>query len=181
MLFRSEDYHPYVKEATGYRNFFSLAADAKFSKDTKLETDFEYQRKSQFSVPGYQLLGDNTLPPIDPFRHLTANQTWAKPVASNQINFGARLSTEINSNWKAQFGYQFSQIKTDDNLAFPWGDATLLGGWSASQGYPINSNHFSNNGTFVIYDFRSLNELRNNQEITSELDRKSTRLNSSHT
>jgi len=167
-----EDYKPYVSAASGYRNFASLAFDISPSARSKWETDIDYQKRSQYSVPGYQLLGVNGIPPIDPYKHLTAEQTWQKPVVTEQINFGTKFTQELESGWKATGGYQISRIKTDDNLAFPWSSPTNH--YTYPQGYPVNSNKFNSNGDFIIYDYRSINETRQNQELKFELSGKST-------
>ena len=162
-----EDYKPYVTAAKGYRNFASLALDMSPSTKSKWEADIDFQKRSQFSVPGYQLLGVNGIPPIDPYKHLTAEQTWQKPVVTEQINFGTKYTQELEAGWKATGGYQISRIKTDDNLAFPWSSPTNY--YSADGYYPINSNKFNSAGDFIIYDYRSINETRQNQELKFEL------------
>ena len=168
-----EDFKPYVSAATGYRNFAGLALDITPTARSKWETDIDYQKRSQYSVPGYQLLGANGIPPIDPYKHLTAEQTWQKPVVTEQINFGTKFTQELESGWKATGGYQISRIKTDDNLAFPWSSPTNYYD-AAEWKYPVNSNKFNSNGQFIIYDYRSLNETRQNQEFKFELAGKST-------
>jgi iron complex outermembrane receptor protein len=159
-----------VKAAKGYRNFASLALDMSPSATSKWEADIDFQKRSQFSVPGYQLLGANGLPPIDPKRHLTAEQTWQAPVETEQINFGTKFTQGLDNGWKATGGYQISRIKTDDNLAFPWSNPESGNYFdAANQKYPVNSNKFNRDGRFIIYDFRSLNETRQNQELKFEL------------
>ncbi len=168
-----EDYKPYVSAASGYRNFASLAFDISPSARSKWETDIDYQKRSQYSVPGYQLLAVNGIPPIDPYKHLTAEQTWQKPVVTEQINFGTKFTQELESGWKATGGYQISRIKTDDNLAFPWSNPEPGNFYDASAGkYPVNSNKFNSDGRFIIYDYRSTNEKRQNQELKFELSGK---------
>jgi iron complex outermembrane recepter protein len=165
-----EDYKPYVTAAKGNRNFASLALDMSPTANSKWEADIDYQKRSQFSVPGYQLLGANGIPPIDPKRHLTAEQTWQAPVETEQINFGTKFTQGLNNGWKATGGYQISRIKTDDNLAFPWSNPEPGNFFdAANQKYPVNSNKFNRDGRFIIYDFRSLNETRQNQELKFEL------------
>ena len=167
-----EDFKPYVSAATGYRNFASLALDITPTARSKWETDIDYQKRSQYSVPGYQLLGANGIPPIDPYKHLTAEQTWQKPVVTEQINFGTKFTQELEDGWKVTGGYQISRIKTDDNLAFPWSSPTNH--YIYPQGYPVNSNKFNSDGDFIIYDYRSVNETRQNQEIKFEISGKET-------
>jgi iron complex outermembrane receptor protein len=165
-----EDYHPYVTAAKGYRNFASLALDISPSAKTKWETDIDYQKRSQFSVPGYQLLGANGIPPIDPYKHLTAEQTWQKPVVTEQVNFGTKFTQELESGWRATGGYQISRIKTDDNLAFPWSSPTNY--YNSNGYYPLDANKFNSAGEFIIYDYRSIDETRQNQELKFELSGK---------
>lgn len=165
-----EDYKPYVSAAKGYRNFASLALDISPSAKSKWETDIDYQKRSQFSVPGYQLLGANGIPPIDPYKHLTAEQIWQKPVVTEQVNFGTKFTQELESGWKATGGYQISRIKTDDNLAFPWSSPTNY--YNAAGYYPLHANKFNSAGEFIIYDYRSVDETRQNQELKFEVSGK---------
>ena len=106
------------------------------------------------------------------FRSLTAEQTWQKPVVTEQINFGTKFTQELEDGWKVTGGYQISRIKTDDNLAFPWSSPTNH--YIYPQGYPVNSNKFNSDGDFIIYDYRSVNETRQNQEIKFEISGKET-------
>lgn len=165
-----EDYKPYVSAAKGYRNFASLALDISPSAKSKWETDIDYQKRSQFSVPGYQLLGANGIPPIDPYKHLTAEQIWQKPVVTEQVNFGTKFTQELESGWKATGGYQISRIKTDDNLAFPWSSPTNY--YNVAGYYPLHANKFNSAGEFIIYDYRSVDETRQNQELKFEVSGK---------
>jgi iron complex outermembrane receptor protein len=153
----NEDIKPYAKEATGHREFISVSMDALPSSYTKIETDFDYQKKKQFSQPGYQLLGGTDLPSINP-EQVLAVQPWRKPVATEQTNFGTRIIQDLNLDWKVNVGYQISHILASDNSSFPWG--------GNSTGY---YNYFSQNGDFTISDFHSNQEVHHNQEIKAEL------------
>jgi len=153
----NEDIKPYAKEATGHREFISVSMDALPSSSTKIETDFDYQKKRQFSQPGYQLLGGTDLPPINP-EQVLAVQPWRKPVVTEQTNFGTRIIQDLNSNWKVNVGYQISHILASDNSSFAWGGNT-------GNFY----NYFSRTGDFTISDYQSNQELHQNQELKAEL------------
>jgi iron complex outermembrane recepter protein len=173
----NETIRPYAREATGDRQFVSAAIDATLSSRTKIETDFDYQKRSQFTQPGWQLLGGTTLPHINP-EQVLAVQPWRKPTTTEQANFGTRLTHELESGWKLNTGYQISRIVTSDNSSFPWGCRENLAGTFNHDGqfnygrYPVNSNNFCRNGDFTISDFHSDGEIRQNQQGKFELSKK---------
>ncbi len=163
-----EEIKPYAKDANGNRKFFSASLDFAPSNRTSIETDFDYQKKSQFTQPGWQLLGGTALPSINPTQVL-AIQSWRKPTETEQTNLGARLNHELENGWKLNSGYQISRIVTDDNSSFPWGCASEVyntynydnNGYGR---YKTGSNYFCSNGDFTISDFHSKNELHQNQQ-----------------
>jgi iron complex outermembrane receptor protein len=165
----NETIKPYAREATGDRQFISAAIDATLSSRTKIETDFDYQKKSQFTQPGWQLLGGTTLPQINP-EQVLAVQPWRKPTTTEQANFGARLTHELESGWKLNTGYQISRIVTSDNSSFPWGcPSGIAQSWVGSYQYPSTSNSFCSDGKFSVSDFSSNGEVRNNQKAKLEV------------
>jgi iron complex outermembrane receptor protein len=95
----NENIRPYVKDAKGERQFFSLAADAKISSKTLVKFDFEYQDKSQKSVPGLMLLGGTTLPAVKADINLS-HYSWVLPTEIKSKNIGLRLDHEINDSLK---------------------------------------------------------------------------------
>ncbi len=147
-----EDIHSYVNGSDGYRDFASLAASWAISAKTSLQINGEYQQKSQKSVAGYQLLGGTTLPAtVSPSTMLTP-QTWAQPVKINSTNLDARLDHEFNDDWRGYLQIGRSRTVIDDYIAFPYGS----GGGS--------SPYFAANGDFDVYDFRSPDDTRRNDE-----------------
>jgi iron complex outermembrane receptor protein len=165
----NETIKPYAREATGDRQFVSAAIDASLSSRTKIETDFDYQKKSQFTQPGWQLLGGTTLPHINP-EQVLAIQPWRKPTTTEQANFGTRLTHELESGWKLNAGYQISRIVTSDNSSFPWGcPSGIAQSWVAPFQYPSSSNSFCSDGKFSVSDFSSNGEVRNNQKAKLEI------------
>ena len=88
-----EDIRSYVDHADGKRDFASLAFDWQINPDAVLQLDAEYQHREQRSVPGYQLLGGNSLPhDIDPHDRL-AYQQWANPVSIDSLTSDPPLTT----------------------------------------------------------------------------------------
>jgi iron complex outermembrane receptor protein len=147
-----EDIHSYVNGSDGYRDFASLAASWAISAKTTLQINGEYQQKSQKSVAGYQLLGGTTVPAtVSPSTMLTP-QSWAQPVKVNSMNLEARLDTEFNEDWRGYLQIGRSRTVIDDYIAFPYGS----GGGS--------SPYFAANGDFDVYDFRSPDDTRRNDQ-----------------
>ena len=132
----------------GRRGLFALAMDARLSRDSLLEGEFEISRRTQPSVPGLSLLG-NVLPPADPRININT-QPWTQPVDFRNLSGSLRFTQAIDSrwNWQAQLGTQ--RLKTDDFLAYPFG-------CDAEGTY----DRFCADRTFDIYDYRSLDERRN--------------------
>ena len=165
----NETIRPYAREATGDRQFISASIDSILSSKTKIETDFDYQKKEQFTQPGMQLLGGTSLPPINP-QQVLALQPWRKPTKTEHTNFGTRLFHELDNGWKLNAGYQISRIVTDDNSSFPWGCASEVyntynyDSYGIYGRYKTGSNYFCSNGDFTISDFHSKNELHQNQQ-----------------
>ena len=151
----SENIRPYVKEAKGERQFFSLAADAKISQKTKLQFDFEYQDKSQRSVPGLMLLGGTTLPSVKADINLSA-YSWVLPTEIQAKNIGVRLDHEINDSLKLFANANRSEVKINDRLAYPYGCSLNSSG---------DSGTFCSGGEYDVYDFRSDGEIRRNDHF----------------
>ncbi len=164
-----EDIKPYAKEATGERQFISASLDIIPSAKTRIETDFDYQKKKQFTQPGLQLLGGTNLPPLNP-EQVLALQPWRKPTKTEHTNFGTRLIHDLENGWKLNTGYQISRIVTSDNSSFPWGCPTgIAQSWSSPYQYPSTSNSFCSDGKFSISDFSSNGEIHNNQKAKLEI------------
>lgn len=130
-----EDIHPYVEHADGKRLFGSLALDWKISDRSKLEFDLESQRQKQRSVPGYQLLGGETIPTGVEWDRLLGYQSWSKPVTNESLNTSLKYSYQINDNWSSNLSASQSRVVVDDYSAFAY--------------------TFDTDGNYDIYDFRS--------------------------
>ena len=148
----TEDYQPYVKNAKGERNFFSLAADAKIDNKTNIQFDIEYQKKKQLAVPGLMLLGDTALPNVKADIMLS-HYHWVLPTEIKSLNTAIRVNHEINNDLKMFVNLSRSQAKINDRIAYPYGSDN-------GNGYT-----FGSNGDFDVYDFRSDGELRRNDQL----------------
>ncbi len=143
-----ENIRPYVKDAKGERQFFSLAADAKISSKTLVKFDFEHQDKSQKSVPGLMLLGGTTLPSVKSDINLS-HYSWVLPTEIKSKNLGLRLDHEINDSLKLFANANRSEVKINDRVAYP--------------------SDFTSGGQFNVYDFRSDGEVRRNDHFQTGL------------
>ncbi|MDP9898764.1 TonB-dependent siderophore receptor [Variovorax ginsengisoli] len=144
----SEDLKPRAFDLDGHRELFSLATDWRLTRDTVIEAEIEYSKKTQPSQNGFSLLG-NTLPaPVDPRINLN-NQAWSQPSVFEGLTGTLRFTQAIDDNWRwsAQVGQQ--RLKTDDRLAYAFG--------CSAEG---NYDRYCSDGTFDFYDFRSDNERR---------------------
>ncbi|KJK06394.1 TonB-dependent siderophore receptor [Pseudomonas tussilaginis] len=160
-----EDIRSYVDHADGKRDFASLAFDWQITPDAVLQLDAEYQQREQRSVPGYQLLGSSSLPhDIDPHDRL-AYQQWAKPVTIDSLNLGGRFDYRFSDNWTGSLSASRSKVVNDDYSSFAWG---CYGAPScATSSVP---NHFSPEGDYDIYDYRSPDDTRRTDEAQAALN-----------
>ena len=154
-----ENIRPYVKDARGERQFFSLAADAKISSKTLIKFDFEYQDKSQKSVPGLMLLGGTTLPTVKSDINLS-HYSWVLPTEIKSKNVGLRLDHEISDSLKLFANANRSEVKINDRLAYPYGCSADVSGANGT---------FCSGGQFDVYDFRSDGEVRRNDHFQTGL------------
>lgn len=154
--------HPELRDADGERQLLAVAGDWRLSPDTKLEAEFEWNRQSQRSQPGFSLLG-NTLPSadsIDPRRNLN-NLDWSLPVVFDNTHASLRLQQRLSADWRAQAHLGVQELRTDDRLAYAYG-CSAEGLWD----------RYCSNGDFDRYDFRSDGERRRSQALDLSLSGK---------
>lgn len=159
-----EDIRSYVEHADGQRDFASMAFDWNISDRALLQLDLEYQTKEQRSVPGYQLLGGTTLPHDASPRKLLGRQAWSNPVGIDSLNLNGRFEYRFNDAWKGSLSASRSRVVIDDYSAFAWG---CYG--SANCAGEAVPNHFSPEGGYDIYDFRSPDDTRRNDEVEAAM------------
>ena len=135
-----------VKGADGNRKFISGAFDWRISPQALLQIDADYQRKSQLTAPGFQLLNNTTLPVIDADTMLN-DQPWSRPVETISSNIGARFEYTFSPEWKATVSANQNTFKRDDYTAFPYG-------CSAQELFP----GFCGDGDYDVYNYISKGE-----------------------
>ncbi len=153
----SESLQSHFNQASGSREFASLALAERLSSDTSVSVDLEYHHKRQPSVPGLGLLdtdGDgvgDTLPDrINPRLNLN-DQSWSLPFEATSTALQLGLKKRLSPNWTAQASLGVQRAVINDRIAFPDGCSN-----AATYVYP----GLCANGDVDIYDFRSDGEER---------------------
>ncbi len=160
-----EDIHSWVEHADGRRNFAALAADWKLTDAGVLRFDGNWQGTSQRSVSGYQLLGGNALPPHPSRTRMLGFQPWQRPTDIDARNAMLRFEQRLGD-WNLQLAAVHSRSRIDDSVAFAYGcfytpecEDGSYPGW-----------YFAPNGDYDIYDFRSPDDTRTNDEVRAVLN-----------
>ncbi|MEO8748510.1 MAG: TonB-dependent siderophore receptor [Rhodanobacter sp.] len=159
-----ETMHSYVQHANGRRSFLSLAADWRIAAKTTLQFDTDYLTSGQRSVSGYQLLGGTTVPPHPSRTRMLGFEPWQQPVGIDASNSTLRLNQRLDAEWNAQLSASHSRSTIDDNVAFAYGCFYAPACASGSPGY-----FFAPNGDYDVYDFRSPDDNRRNDELRAVL------------
>jgi len=162
--FAHEDIRSYVEHADGKRDFASLAFDWNINDQSTLQLDVEYQTKEQRSVPGYQLIGGTELPHDASPRKLLGYQRWSDPVGIDSLNLNGRYEYRFSDDWKASLSASRSRVVIDDYSAFAYGCYYQTGCPST----PLTG-HFNTDGGYDIYDFRSPDDTRRNDEVEAAM------------
>jgi iron complex outermembrane receptor protein len=160
-----DDTHSYIEHTDGRRNFYALAADWLIGDNGKLELDGNYQTSAQRSASGYQLLSGDTLPAHPSATTLLGYQPWAQPVSIQTTNLTARYSYQFTPAWQGSVALSSSRSVIQDNVAFAYGCfyATECADGS------VPGNFFAPNGDYDVYDYRSPDDTRHNQQLRAQL------------
>ncbi len=144
----------------GTAQLAALAMDWRIGKDSLLEAEVEYSKRSQPSVPGLSLFG-NALPAPDARININ-NQAWSLPVVLQGTTASLRFEQALSSQLRFSAHWASQQLKSDDRAAFPFGCFEAASG-----------NYFANtycpNGDADLYDYRSDGERRNSQAMQLQL------------
>ncbi len=168
----TEKVDSYTPATKGNRQLLAIAADWRINKDSLLEGEFEYSRRSQPSVPGMSLTG-NTLPAPNARLNIN-NQLWSQPVVLEGLTGTVKFEQAINPQWRwsAQAGSQ--NLKSQDRVAFPFG-------CTDANGIDYFADRYCPNGDYDLFDFRSDNESRKTAsaklEIKGQMDTKFAKIN----
>lgn len=161
----NEKTHSYIEHADGRRSFISIAADWKITDKATVLLDTDYQTSGQRSASGYQLLGGTVIPAHPSRTELLGYQSWQRPVGIHSSNTTLRFNYRFDENWNAQVSAGHSHTVIDDNVAFAYGcfyAASCASG--ATPGY-----FFAPNGDYDVYDYRSPDDTRQNDELRGVL------------
>ncbi len=141
----------FTPAAKGNRQLLAVATDWRINKDSILEAEFEYSKRSQPSVPGLSLTG-NTLPSPNAKLNIN-NQPWSQPVVLEGLTGTLKFEQAINNQWRwsAQLGSQ--NLKSNDRAAFPFG-------CTDANGADYFADRYCPNGDYDLFDYRSDNESR---------------------
>jgi iron complex outermembrane receptor protein len=159
-----EDIRSYVEHADGTRDFASLAFDWNINEQSTLQLDVEYQTKEQRSVPGYQLLGGTELPHDASPRKLLGYQSGSNPVGIDSLNMNGRYEYRFSDDWKASLSASRSRVVIDDYSSFAYGCY-----YQADCPSTPVTGHFTPGGGYDIYDFRSPDDTRRNDEVEAAM------------
>ena len=153
----TESLQSHFNQASGSREFASLALAKSLTSNTSVSLDVEYHRKRQPSVPGLGLLDTNgdglgdTLPDrINPRLNLN-DQSWSLPFESTSTVLQLGLKTRLTPDWTAQASLAVQRSLINDRIAFPDGCSN-----ATNYVYP----GLCANGDVDVYDFRSEGEDR---------------------
>jgi len=150
---------PELYSAHGQRRLLAVAGDWRLGADSLLEAEFELNRQSQPSQPGFSLLGSR-LPDaktIDPRTNLN-DLPWTLPVVFDNSHASLRWQQRLNADWRAQAHWGAQRLKSDDRLAYAYGCSN-----------ENNYDRYCSNGDFDRYDFRSEGERRNSDALDLSL------------
>lgn len=160
-----DDTSSYIEHADGRRNFYSLAADWLIGEHGKLEVDANYQTSAQRSASGYQLLGGSELPRGVDRSLMLGHQPWQQPVGIDSTNLTALHTYDFSPAWQSRVSVGHSRSVIQDNVAFAYGCYYAAGCADGS----VPGNYFAPNGDYDIYDYRSPDDVRRNDEARGEL------------
>ena len=160
-------FDPQTHSAEGNRHLFALAGDWRISADSLLEAEVETSHRSQPSVPGFSLLGNNVPSPSDPRINLN-NQPWSLPVVFDANTASLRWQQRLGADWRFTAHLATQQLRTDDRVAFPFGCTDP----NPAPNGTYYADRYCPNGNFDLYDFRSENERRRTDVIDLSLQGK---------
>jgi iron complex outermembrane receptor protein len=159
------DLHPYVRGANGDRQFVSAAFDWQITPDALLQLDMDYQRKSQITAPGFQLIRNEVLPTGVSAKMLLNDQPWTRPVTTKDSNLGLRFEYRLAPDWTATIAGNKHWFKRDDFTAFPYGCSNEGAGF-----YP----GYCSNGDYDVYDYQSTGERKTPWGVQAQVQGKFT-------
>ncbi len=160
-----EHIDPYVRYDVGSRRLLALAGDWRAGAGTLVEAEVETSHRSQPSVPGFSLLGNNVPAVPDPGINLN-DQPWSLPTVFDATTASLRVTQKLGDDWRIVAHGVTQRLRTDDRTAFPFGCTASDGTY-----YP---DRYCPDGTFDLYDYRSEDERRRSDALDLSLHGKLT-------
>jgi iron complex outermembrane receptor protein len=155
----------YAKGADGEAGAVALAVDQSLSGGGRLAFDVELARREQITQPGSQLLGGTALPPLRPETVLGLSG-WSEPVRFDSAFAMAQWDMPLRNGWMASTKASMHRVKTDDYSSFPWGS-----GFADPINAAASNAYFASDGTFYLWDYRSINERRETRALSVDFSR----------
>ena len=93
-----ERLRPLTRNLDGERSLVALATDWRVSRDTVVDAELEWSRKSQPSQNGFSLLGEQLPAPVNPRLNLN-NQPWSQPSVFEAFTGGLRIEQALGTQW----------------------------------------------------------------------------------
>ena len=109
-------------------------------------------------MPGYQLLGGTQVPHDASPKKLLGHQSGSHPVGIDALNLNGKFEYRFSDQWKGSVSAARSKVVIDDYSSFAWGGDT--------QGV---GNYFSPEGNYDIYDYRSPDDTRRDDEVQAAM------------
>lgn len=153
-----ENIKPLIRDSDGKRSLLAGAIKYRLSESAFFESEIEWSKRSQPSVPGFSLLGNKLPSPVNPNLNLN-NQSWTKPVVFEGLTATTGIKKTIYQNWLLSLSGGVQNLITDDRLAYPFG--------CSQEG---NYDRYCSDGTFDLYDYRSDNERRFNKTLKLNIE-----------
>ena len=96
-------------------------------------------------------------------KKLLAHQSGSKPVTIDSLNINGNFEYRFSDNWKGSLSASRSEVVIDAYSSFAWGGCTV------GCVVPNVGNYFTPEGGYDIYDFRSPDDTRRNDEVQAAL------------
>jgi len=157
-----EDLDPYIKDTKGHRDLVALAMDWRINANSKLEWEFEQSHREQIGVNAYSLVGGVLPAPVDGTRNIT-RQPWSQPGVFDALTGSVRFKQNLDNGWLWTTQYGTQRLRTDDRLAFAFGQDCYN-----NSNYTYCKN-YDPSGKFDLYDWRSENEKRRTEAAQTEI------------
>jgi iron complex outermembrane receptor protein len=96
---------------------------------------------------------------------MLGHQPWQQPVGIDSTNLTALHTYDFSPAWQSRVSVGHSRSVIQDNVAFAYGCYYAAGCADGS----VPGNYFAPNGDYDIYDYRSPDDVRRNDEARGEL------------